>query len=259
MNRLKKKKEPEKEPNLDRWLVSYADFITLLFAVFGMLYAMSIVDQKKMDEVQASIQTSFSYNQISPPPPKVIGNKDFGLIPEVSDQPGPSLSQDESSSLAEAQEFNQVRKEVQSNLQEYEAKNQVQLTINERGLVISLKEAGFFPSGTARVQTQALPLLDRIATTISRSGNSFRIEGHTDNVPVKSSIFPTNWELSVARANSIVHYLIEKHGFKGDKLSVVGYGEYRPLADNATDEGRKLNRRVDIVMLSQKGALGEAR
>jgi len=259
MNRLKKKKEPEKEPNLDRWLVSYADFITLLFAVFGMLYAMSIVDQRKMDEVQASIQTSFSHTQISPPPPKVIGNKDFGLIPEVSDQPGSSMSQDENSSLAEAQEFNQVRQEVQSNLQEYEAKNQVQLTINERGLVISLKEAGFFPSGTARVQTQALPLLDRIAATISRSGNNFRVEGHTDNVPVKSATFPSNWELSAARANSIVHYLIEKHGFKGDKLSVVGYGEYRPLADNATDEGRKLNRRVDIVMLSRKGALGEAR
>lgn len=258
MNRLKKKKEPEKEPNLDRWLVSYADFITLLFAVFGMLYAMSIVDQKKMDEVQASIQTSFTHNQISPPPPKVVGNRDFGLSPEVLEQPTASQPQDEVSSVAEAQEFSQVRKEVQSNLQEYEAKNQVQFTINERGLVISLKEAGFFPSGTAKVQTQALPLLDKIAASISRSGKNIRIEGHTDNVPVKSTVFPTNWELSVARANSIVHYLIEKHGFKGDKLSVVGYGEYRPLADNATDEGRKLNRRVDIVILSQKGAQGEA-
>lgn len=258
MSRPKRKKAHEKEPNLERWLVSYADFITLLFAVFVMLYAMSIVDQKKMEEVQASIQSSFSGPQTLTPALKVIGNKDFGLIPEVVDQPVPPSPQDEAAAAAEAQEFSQIKKEVEGNLQEYGAKNEVQLTINERGLVISLKEAGFFPSGTAKVQTEALPLLDKIATSISRYANTIRIEGHTDNVPVNSPAFPSNWELSTARANSLVHYLIEKHGFKGAKLSVTGYAEYRPIADNATEAGRKLNRRVDIVMLSRKGAQGEA-
>ncbi len=258
MGRPKRKKAHEKEPNLERWLVSYADFITLLFAVFVMLYAMSIVDQKKMEQVQASIQSSFSHDQTSSPALKVIGSKDFGLIPEVLDQPVPPQPQEEVSAAAEAQEFSQIKKEVQDNLQGYGAKNEVQLTINERGLVISLKEAGFFPSGTAKVDAQALPLLDKIATSISHYANTIRIEGHTDNVPVNSPAFPSNWELSTARANSIVHYLIDKHGFKGAKLSVTGYGEYRPIADNATDAGRKLNRRVDIVMLSRKGAQGEA-
>jgi chemotaxis protein MotB len=258
MTRPKRKKAHEKEPNLERWLVSYADFITLLFAVFVMLYAMSIVDQKKMEEVQASIQSSFSHDQTSSPALKVIGSKDFGLIPEVLDQPVPPEPQDEVAAAAEAQEFSQIKEEVQANLQEYGAKNEVQLTINERGLVISLKEAGFFPSGTDKVQPEALPLLDKIASSISRYANTIRIEGHTDNVPVNSPAFPSNWELSTARANSLVHYLIEKHGFKGAKLSVTGYAEYRPIADNATEEGRKLNRRVDIVMLSRKGAQGEA-
>lgn len=258
MTRPKRKKAHEKEPNLERWLVSYADFITLLFAVFVMLYAMSIVDQKKMEEVQASIQSSFSHDQTSSPALKVIGSKDFGLIPEVLDQPVPPEPQDEVAAAAEAQEFSQIKEEVQTNLQEYGAKNEVQLTINERGLVISLKEAGFFPSGTDKVQPEALPLLDKIASSISRYANTIRIEGHTDNVPVNSPAFPSNWELSTARANSLVHYLIEKHGFKGAKLSVTGYAEYRPIADNATEEGRKLNRRVDIVMLSRKGAQGEA-
>jgi len=258
MNRPKRKKAHEKEPNLERWLVSYADFITLMFAVFVMLYAMSIVDQKKMEEVQASIQSSFSGPQTLTPALKVIGNKDFGLIPEAVEQPVPSQAQDEAAAAAEAQEFSEIKKEVQDNLQGYGAKNEVQLTINERGLVISLKEAGFFPSGMAKVEAQALPLLDKIATSISRYPNTFRIEGHTDNVAINSAAFPSNWELSTARANSIVHYLIEKHGFKGSKLSVTGYGEYRPIADNATEEGRKLNRRVDIVMLSRKGAQGEA-
>jgi len=258
MNRPKRKKNHEKEPNLERWLVSYADFITLLFAVFVMLYAMSIVDQEKMEEVQASIQSSFSGPQTLTPALKVIGNKDFGLIPEVIEPPVPPQPQDEASAAAEAQEFSEIKKEVENNLQGYGAKNEVQLTLNERGLVISLKEAGFFPSGTAKMQADALPLLDKIATSISRYANTLRIEGHTDNVPVNSPAFPSNWELSAARANSIVHYLIDKHGYKGAKLSVTGYGEYRPIADNATDAGRKLNRRVDIVMLSRKGAQGEA-
>jgi chemotaxis protein MotB len=260
MSRPKKKKAHEKEPNLERWLVSYADFITLLFAVFVMLYAMSIVDQKKMEEVQASIQSSFAGPQTLTPALKVIGNKDFGLIPEAVEQPVPSQSQaqDEAAAAAEAQEFSEIKKEVQDNLQGYGAKNEVQLTINERGLVISLKEAGFFPSGSAQVQSAALPLLDKIASSIARYDNTLRIEGHTDNVAINSAAFPSNWELSTARANSIVHYLIEKRGFKGAKLSVTGYGEYRPIADNATEEGRKLNRRVDIVVLSKKGAQGEA-
>ena len=258
MGRPKRKKTHEKEPNLERWLVSYADFITLLFAVFVMLYAMSIVDQKKMEEVQASIQSSFSGPQTLTPALKVIGNKDFGLIPEAVEPPVPVQSQDEATAAAEAQEFSQIKNDIQNNLQEYGAKNEVQLTVNERGLVISLKEAGFFPSGTAKVQPDALPLLDKIAISISRYANTLRIEGHTDNVAINSPAFPSNWELSTARANSIVHYLIEKHGFKGAKLSVTGYAEYRPIADNASEEGRKLNRRVDIVMLSSKGAQGEA-
>ena len=257
MNRPKRKKAHEKEPNLERWLVSYADFITLLFAVFVMLYAMSIVDQKKMEEVQASIQSSFSGSQTLTPALKVIGDKDFGLIPEVVQPPVSSQSQEEASA-AETQEFTQIKQDIQDKLQEYGSKNEVQLTINERGLVISLKEAGFFPSGTAQVQPGALPLLDKIATSISRYANTLRIEGHTDNIAINSAAFPSNWELSTARANSIVHYLIEKHGFKGAKLSVTGYDEYRPIADNATEEGRRLNRRVDIVMLSRKGAQGEA-
>ena len=258
MIRPKKKKAPEKEPNMERWLVSYADFITLLFAVFVMLYAMSIVDQKKMEEVKASIQSSFAHGQTSSPALKVIGDKDFGLIPPVLNPPVEPQPQDEASAATEAQEFTQIKQEVQDNLKEYGAKNEVQLTVNERGLVISLKEAGFFPSGTAKVQAGALPLLDKIATSISHYSNTIRIEGHTDNVPVNSPSFPSNWELSAARANSLVHYLIEKHGFKGAKLSVTGYAEYRPIADNATEAGRKLNRRVDIVMLSRKGAQGEA-
>lgn len=214
--------------------------------------------KKRLKEQILHPNLFFQWSKFTPPQVRVIGARDFGLLPDSLDQPGTPQQQEGAFEAAETQGFSRIMNEVQESLQGVGGKNEVQLSINERGLVISLKEAGFFPTGAAKVQTEAMPLLDRIAAAISSSANTIRIEGHTDNVPVKSSAFPSNWELSTARANSIVHYLIEKHGFKGARLSVVGYAEYRPIADNATDQGRRLNRRVDIVMLSRKGAQGEA-
>jgi len=252
MSRRFRKSEPEKEPKLERWLISYADFITLLFAVFVMLYAMSIVDMQKVDEIKASIRSSFSGEQIAPPPPRVIEPKDFGLLSEPLDQPALSKAQTEVSA-AEAKAFSRIKDGLDESLQYLGAGKDVQVTLNERGMVVSLKEGGFFPSGAARLQPGALPLLDRIAKSISLYDGVIRIEGHTDNLPISSPAFPSNWELSTARASGIVHYLIARQGFKGEKLSVAGFAEFRPIADNATQEGRRLNRRVDIVMLSRKG------
>lgn len=244
-------KNHEEGPSLDRWLISYADFITLLFAVFVMLYAMSIVDQQKMEEIKASIQSSFSREQIAPPPPKVIEPKDFGLFPDTLDQPVMLKAQAESSA-AETRAFSRIKDDLEENLQNIGTGKDVQITVNERGMVVSLKEGGFFLSGAARLQPQALPVLDKIAAAISRYEGVIRIEGHTDNVPVNSPLFPSNWELSTARASGVVHYLIARHGFQGGRLSVAGYAEFRPIADNAKEEGRRLNRRVDIVMTSRK-------
>jgi len=249
-------KAHEKEPNLERWLVSYADFITLLFAVFVMLYAMSIVDQKKVEEVKAAIQSSFGYFDSSAPALKVIESIDGGLIPEIMPEPV-TPEEEESTSYAEALEFGKIKDEIQAQLKQFGADGEVKLTVTERGLVISLKEAGFFDSGSALVQPAALPRLNEIATSISGYANAFRVEGHTDNIPIKSPIFASNWELSTARATNIVHHLIERCQFSGDKLSATGYGEYRPIDTNATEAGRRKNRRVDIVMLSRQSALAE--
>jgi chemotaxis protein MotB len=129
--------------------------------------------------------------------------------------------------------------------------------IGPRGLVISLKDTEFFDSGKANVRARSMYLLDNITEAISKYSNSIRIEGHTDNIPIKTSQFPSNWELSTARATNIVHYLMDAHAFPPDKLSAIGYGEYRPVADNNTEEGRQKNRRVDVVVLSSAGEQGE--
>lgn len=253
----KRKKQHEKEPNLERWLVSYADFITLLFAVFVTLFAMSIADKKKVEQVKASVQAAFGYSQTTAAGINVIESSDMNQIPIESTEGEEMPPPEETDSYAGTNEFNQIKNEIMTQLGQKGAQEQVTLSINERGLVISLKEAGFFASGSATVQPQALPLLDNIATSITGPANAIRIEGHTDNVPVKSVVFPSNWELSTARANTIVHYLIDHHKFPPAKLSVSGYGEYRPIADNSTEAGRKKNRRVDIVMLSRNAEQGE--
>lgn len=253
----KKKKAAEKEPNLERWLVSYADFITLLFAVFVTLYAMSMVDKKKVQEVRHSIQTSFGYPVTTSPGPHLIPGADLSIIPGAPELPTRGQAETPNGYFADAPEFNRIKDKLQSQLAQGGMANQVKFTVDQRGLVVSLKAGGFFDSGSDQLQPAAIPVLDSIADSLKGYTNNIRVEGHTDNVPVHSKAFPSNWELSTARATNIVHYLIEKHHYKGSRLSATGYGEYRPVADNSKEAGRQLNRRVDIVLLSQKGAQGE--
>ena len=122
---------------------------------------------------------------------------------------------------------------------------------------MSLKETGFFDSGDATVKRESLPLLAMVAKSLANYSNPIRIEGNTDNVPINSGRYHSNWELSTARATNIVHYLIENYNFRPGKISAVGYGEFRPLADNGTEAGRTKNRRVDIVLMAKESEGGE--
>jgi chemotaxis protein MotB len=123
--------------------------------------------------------------------------------------------------------------------------------VTKRGLVVTLKEAGFFDSGSAEVKQSSYGLLANVAESLTRYNNPIRVEGNTDNVPISSRIFKSNWELSTGRATNIVHYLIENYGFQPEKISAVGYGEYHSIAANNDESGRRKNRRVDIVLLAK--------
>lgn len=309
----KRKQEHEKEPNHERWLVSYADFITLLFAVFVTLYAMSYVDKQKVEQVIASTNAAFGLTRSNATPAfNVIQSSDImpvpGIVaekkkkmskPETGDPgkqeeekkkaeeekkaaeekklpedkeypksgavddippPDPDLaakSAADSKPRAGEEEFQKIKETITSFLEAKGAKEKVKLTLDSRGLVISLKDSEFFDSGSASVRQWSRPLLNDIASAINDYNNSIRIEGHTDNVPIKTPAYPSNWELSTARATNIVQYLISTHSFPPEKLSAIGYGEYRPIADNSTAEGRQKNRRVDVVILSAAGEQGE--
>jgi len=242
---MARKKKPEKHQNHERWLVSYADFITLLFAVFVTLYAMSQTDKKKVEEVIASMSASFGFTASPASKPSVIEMGAINIIPNLQKSAVPRRGKN----LGRQQDFRATKASIEAYLMKSGAQDKVGVSIDQRGLVVSLKEAGFFDSGSASIKRGSLPLLNDVLGALASYSNRMRVEGHTDNVPISSAAFLSNWELSTARATNVLQYLM-KQDFEPEQLSAAGYGEYHPVADNDSEEGRRKNRRVDIVLLS---------
>ncbi len=202
----------EEHDNSERWLISYADFITLLFTFFVALYALSSVDIKKMEQFSGSLNASF----------------------KVMDKPI-ALMDTQKSML-----IDDIRK-VTSDLKGITVKNE------PRGVVITFSDGVLFASGSADVKTEIQSVLTELSKVLNAAHGKLTIEGHTDNIPIASSKYTSNWELSTARAASILHFFIEK-GVDPTKFSIAGYAEFRPLESNATEEGRQKNRRVEIII-----------
>ena len=257
------KKEPEKHVNHERWLVSYADFITLLFAVFVVLYAMGQSDKKKVEEVMQAIQQSFGMATAGASAPKVnvIPSQAITVIPsltpEIRINPMGRTRSGQAKSRAEEKDFRQIKASIDAYLVKQGAQNKVSLEITRRGLIVSLKEAGFYNSGQANIKPEAYDLINTIAEVMTQYNNPLRLEGHTDNIPISTAQFPSNWELSTARATNGLKYLLKNFDVDANKISATGYAEFRPIADNTTPDGRARNRRVDLVMLSGEAEKGE--
>jgi chemotaxis protein MotB len=261
---VSRRKRPRAHANHERWLVSYADFITLLFAFFVVLYSSAQVDKRKVGQLALAIQVAFqdlgvfpaSTTQIpldnSDPMPfstvQAIANiKHNTEIGRVSSPPEPELA-------AASQEGNlsALQSELQEALKHEIALHTVALHRETEGLVISLREFGFFDSGSAALKPSALPALDRIASILAIRTCGLRIEGHTDNVPIHTAQIASNWELSAARSTELVRLLIMRYRFAPERLSAAGFAEYHPIASNSTAQGRAQNRRVDVVILTER-------
>jgi len=258
----RKKKHPE-HVNHERWLVSYADFITLLFAFFVVMFAASNSDQKKAGQVSKAVQGAFHDLAIFSPTGKLVPLYDEGGVPSnaktvVGNQHSgfdeaqvvPAGGQAATGRTGEAgKALQEVKGELQQVLQEELKAGMVRISEDGRGLTVSLAEAGFFDPGSAVMKPKALEILDRIAEKLRVLQASIRVEGHTDNTPIRTAQFPSNWELSTARSNHVLQYLLANARIQPMRLSAAGYGEYRPIGDNTTAEGRSANRRVDLVIL----------
>jgi chemotaxis protein MotB len=251
----RKKKHPE-HVNHERWLVSYADFITLLFAFFVVMFAASNSDQKKARQIAQAVQTAFREMAIFDPSGKVVPISDQAGVPMASS----SVVGNTQTSLGIAQfmesgkedgrpPMKEVQKELETLLKEEVANNTIRIKQDARGLTISLSESGFFDPGSAVMHSKALATIDRIAATLRPLSYGMRVEGHTDNTPIHTAQFPSNWELSTARATTVLQYLISSAQIPAPRLSAVGYGEYRPISKNDTAQGRAMNRRVDLVVI----------
>lgn len=243
----KKHKHPE-HVNHERWLVSYADFITLLFATFTALYALSKADADKAKAVADGMREAFGTGtpqmiQMESPESEAIPSNKHKAPPNRSDVKSPTRK-------AGREEFEKIKDEMEQYLITKGSLNKVQIDIQERGLKVSMKEAGFFESGRAEVKTEAHQILGELAAKLMKYNNQLRVEGHTDNVPMSSRTYPSNWELSSSRATNVARVLTEKFGVPASKISATGYGEHRPVFPNDTPAGRARNRRVDLVVLS---------
>ena len=229
------KPAPHARGGPDRWLVSYADFMTLLFAFFTTLYAISTVDQQKLGPLASSLQAAFDVAPAGAPtivPPATL------VPPAVVPAPA-----------APRPDLDAVRKELEAALAEAIAAGRVEIIQDARGLVLSLPDDAMFETGRADVPAPARDVIGRMAETLRPLAHEVRIEGHTDDVPIRTTRYASNWELSTARASAVVAFLIQHAGIAPARLSAAGYGEFHPRAANDTAANRTRNRRVDIVVL----------
>lgn len=234
---MKKRKHDAEHENAERWLLTYADLITLLLAFFIMMYVFSKRDAYKYDEVASHLKTIFSGG---------TGLAGKGSVTATSpiDMPSRGASSGEIKRQLEG-EF------VDKNRDKSGSEN-ISVLSDERGVVIRVLDKAFFDEGKAELKDGAKNALDKIVPIIKGVENHIRIEGHTDNVPISTNEFKSNWELSVRRATEVVRYLVEKRGLPPERISATGYAEYRPIAKNTSPQNRALNRRIEIIVAKTK-------
>ena len=251
--------------NHERWLVSYADFITLLFAFFVVLYSSSQVDRRKVGKLAVAIQVAFQELGVFPASSTAISVDAKEPVPFNTVQ---AIENAERTAAlgrivpspkgvlgaSEAGDLGSLRQELEDALAPEIKRNEVAVTIGPDGLIVSLREVGFFESGSAKMRATSLGTFSRIAWLLAERNYRVRIEGHTDNKPIHNTQFSDNWELSTARATELVRLLITKFGFAPERLSAAGYAEYHPVANNNSNESRAQNRRVDLVIVGRVSA-----
>ncbi len=237
------KKKHEEHENHERWLVSYADFITLLFAFFVVMYSISSVNEGKFRTVSESIKAALN-PIVSPPatpiPFQVGNNKPTTIVPNAVPTRDVAVRR-----LRQALKSLQTPVPIET------------IHVTEPGdstIVLSLPELVLFESGAATLRAEALPFVQALAEVLVELDRQIKVQGHTDNVSIHTALFPSNWELSAIRAVTVVRALSELYGVPNHNLSAVGYGDSRPVTDNTTPEHRAKNRRVEIVILERKPA-----
>lgn len=232
---IKRKKSEEDKENLERWLLTYADLITLLLAFFVMLYVFSKQDTRKYDAMTMQLKAIFSGGT--------------GIVDEGG-RTGSETIEAASEGPSNVEIRRQLEEQIKGLANNEGLADNISVITDERGIVIRIMDKAFYDTGKADLKDKARATLDRIAPVIRTLPNEIRIEGHTDNVPISTYEFKSNWELSVRRATEVVRYLVENGEISPNRISAAGYAEYRPVAENDSEANRALNRRIEIIVVN---------
>ena len=252
---MARKKKPAEHENHERWLVSYADFITLLFAFFVVMFASSQTDKAKAKQVSESVQQAFANGAslgITPAVAKILGGTvdDKGQGNAMMKGPGGAQRANKDSPPDQVVELMPSLQRLSVELAQEVKAGKLQVNLEPRGLVISLRQAVFFPSGTDATDPKTYPIVEKLAKVLNEIPNPIRLEGHADAVPIHNERFRSNWDLSAARSIAMLDLFTSRFGVKRERLAITAYAETNPVDSNETPEGRAKNRRVDVVILN---------
>jgi len=230
---MARRKRSDEHENLERWLLTYADLITLLLAFFIVMYSMSRIDAKKFGKMSEALSGVLKGGTV------VIKHGD-----DIGAMPGHGV--------LEVGHLKSLGQSIERSFKELGKESEINIELSERGLVIHVMEKALFDEGQSALKPKARETLDLVAGHIRGLENHIRVEGHTDNKPIRTQRFPSNWELSSSRATEVLRYLSDNHRIEPRRLSALGFGEYRPISANNSDENRAKNRRVDIIVLTME-------
>ncbi|HEX7097170.1 MAG TPA: OmpA family protein [Acidimicrobiales bacterium] len=267
MSKRRRHEEHEEHVNHEAWVIPYADMLTLLMGLFLVLWSMSTTDMAKLEALRESLAEGFGLG--SSATPSIIDGGSDGLLeagdglgvtaaraddPTELERARQALEREEQHARAVAaanKQLADIERMILESAQEAGVGDAIGTRREERGLVVTVvTDEVLFSPGSADLAPDGKAVLDALVPALRRFDNPLAIEGHTDNVPINTSRFPSNWELSTARATSVLRYLVDVHGFAAHRMTASGYGEQRPIGDNATAEGRAANRRVELVVLA---------
>jgi chemotaxis protein MotB len=256
---MARRKKPPEHENHERWLVSYADFITLLFAFFVVMFATSQTDKGKAQQVSDSVKRALEGDKMSQVMAAILGGTvtDTGKGNAMMHGPGGARQAAADKKEEKLVELTPSLKILTEELKKEIEAGKIQINMQPRGLVVSFNQAALFAPGGDEISPDAYEGLQKVAAAIAKMPNPVRLEGHTDSNPINTPRFHSNWELSSARSIAILELLTNKFSLPRERLSIAGYADTAPIASNDTEEGRARNRRADIVILNEQGVLAE--
>ncbi len=253
---MRRKKIPEEPENHERWLVSYADFITLLFAFFVMMYAISTVNEGKYRVLSDSLVNAFKSSPSSATPVRLNNPQQPAsrIITHASAKPPlpgeKSAVEIDLKLKKQAEKMRQVAQDLLKVLAPLVKDNQVKITQSLRGVTVEINASVLFAPGQAILQADSAKALAAVAQVLAQVPNRIQVEGHTDDVPISTVYYPSNWELSSARASSVVR-LFGLNGVDAERMVAIGHADNRPVLPNTDNESRALNRRVTVLIISE--------